>query len=283
MGFSINRNYQWSVAFSSPQFNLPPKENIHVQIGIDGEPPSMVTGYSITNQLFNIPLAPNAALFGKFRQGSSLQLTHSESSRNYGIGSTTFALTGTAKLLPSLLECVKTALKPTPMQPAPAPAASSPANNVAEDYRAEATAIVANLLSQAGVSGFQILPASRSEAAQKADVTWVANNVSGALLVLQDKTLETPADAAPILIASGAKACKGAFMSGALPEEAHGTQARVFTNCRTDKGHMTDYYLTMRRPKGGYYVFVTSSDGSEDPAKETDNNIRAAVFNVLPK
>ena len=72
-------------------------------------------------------------------------------------------------------------------------------------------------------------------------------------------------------------------MSGALPEEAHGTQARVVTTCKSDKGLRTVDYLTMKRTRGGYYVFVTAASGSDEPAKDADTNIRTAVFNVLPK
>ena len=194
----------------------------------------------------------------------------------------TFKLTDTSRLLPTLLDCVRNALTPIPMQTAQAPR-PTPAQAPAEDYRAEATAIAANLLSQAGIVGFRILPAGQDQLGHQADVSWTAGNLSGALLVVQDKSLESPADTAPQLIAMAAKACKGAFMSGSLPEEAHGTQARVFTNCRTDKTIRTIYYLTMRRPRGGYYVFATAADGAEEPAKEADTNIRTAVFNVLPK
>jgi hypothetical protein len=273
--FSINRNYQWSVGFVSPRFNVRPQENIILALSIDGEPPSRVTAYAVSNNHLVVELAPNAALFAKFKQGNTLRLIANDASH-------TFNLTGTSRLLPALLECVQNALNPTPMQTPPVAKPTQPPAPV-EDYRAEATAIVANLLSQAGIAGFQILPAGRDELGHKADVSWTAGSLNGALLVLQDKSLESPADAAPVLIAMGAKACKGAFMSGSLPEEAHGTQARVFTSCRSDKSVRTVYYLTMRRGRGGYYVFATASDGSEEPAKEADTNIRTVVFNVLPK
>jgi hypothetical protein len=177
---------------------------------------------------------------------------------------------------------VNIALNPTPMQPVQA-AKPAPAPSPKEDYRAEATAMIANLLSQAGITGFQISPAAQDELGLKPDVSWTGNNIGGALVILNDQSLATPADAAPHLIGAAAKACKGAFMSGSLPDEAHGTQARVFTNCRSDRGATTTYYTTMRRPRGGYYVFVTSAEGSDEPVKEADTNIRAAAFKVLPK
>jgi hypothetical protein len=276
MLFSINRNYQWNVGFASPHFNLQQQQqNIQLALSIDGEPPSRVTAYAISSQHVGIALAPDAVLFTKFRQGNTLQLIANDASH-------TFNLTGTSRLLPALLECVNSALKPTPMQTVQA-AKPAPASVPGEDYRAEATAIIANLLSQAGITGFQISPAGQDEIGLKPEVYWTANNVSGALVILKDQSLATPADAAPQLIAAAAKACKGAFMSGSLPEEAHGTQARVFTNCRSDKGARTVYYTVMSRAGGGYYVFVTAAEGSDEPVKEADTNIRAAAFKVLPK
>jgi hypothetical protein len=43
------------------------------------------------------------------------------------------------------------------------------------------------------------------------------------------------------------------------------------------------YYTVMRRARGGYYVFVTAAEGSDEPVKEADTSIRAAAFKVLPK
>lgn len=272
--FSVDRNYQWSVGFFAPQFNVPPKQTIRLGLSIDGEAPQMVSAYALSEKQLNIQLAPNAALFQKFRQGNTLRLIANDVSH-------TFNLTGTSRVLPALLECVQTTLNP-PMQSAQVAKPMQPPSPPA-DHRAEATALVANLLSQAGISGFQISPGKQEDIGHGADVFWMTDKVSGALLILMDSSLKGPGDTAPRLIELAAKACKGAFMSGSLPNEADGTQARVFTSCRTDNNVRAVYYLTIKRPSGGYYVFVTAANGSEEPAVEADGSIRTAVFKVVPK
>ena len=280
MFFSISRDYQWNVAFAAPHFKVAPGQRIKLGLAIDGDAPTIVVGYAITHDMIGIQLIPNSGLFNRFRRAYTLRLFASDVSY-------TFNLTGTARLLPALLECVQSALNPTPLQPLSRAVAAGgtesqrPAQtSVKEDHRAEATALLANLLSQAGVKGFQISPAPSGE---RAEAAWIADNLSGSLMFVGEDEIKAPREAGPILIAMAAKACKGAFMSGSLPEEAEGTLARVFTKCRLSSTETTVYYLTIKRPKGGYYVFTTAADGSEAPATEADTSIRAAALKVVPK
>jgi hypothetical protein len=273
MVFSINRKYQWTVGFVWPGIKLPSGNGI-VALSIDDSPPFNVTAHTISSEQIGIPLSPDAALFQKFREGHTLRLIVHTVTQTYN-------LTDTSKVLTTLLNCVQTALHPT--QPQPAQAAARPPAAPAEDYRAEATAIVANLLSQAGISGFTISPPGQNEAGRGADASWTAGNISGALFIMGERGLASAADMGPTLIATAAKACKGSFMSGSLPAEALGTQARVFTSCRTGNDVKVVYYLTVKRPRGGYYVFATAGNGAEEPAKEADTNIRTAVFKLVPQ
>ena len=67
----------------------------------------------------------------------------------------TIDLTDTAKLLPALLGCVTQQINPAPVMASTATAAAAPSAH-GSDFKAEATVIAANLLSQAGISGFRI-------------------------------------------------------------------------------------------------------------------------------
>jgi hypothetical protein len=280
MLFIVTREYQWAVGFVSDKFSLEKGKTFKLGLSLDGEEPTTVNAEAISNDTIGINLAPTAELFNKFRRGGSLRLISKDTSY-------TFNLTDTSKVLPALVQCVNAALNPTPMQTAqlapstrPTPAAVAHA----QDNRAEATAIVANLLSQAGVRGFQIIPAGQDEIGWKADVAWTAEKVSGALFILEDPQLRTPSDTTPVLIALMAKACKGTFFSGALPDEAAGAQqTRVFTNCKSANSALTVYFLTIARKRGGHYVFATTAAGVETPAKDADASIRSAVYKVLPK
>jgi hypothetical protein len=280
MMFIVTRRYQWAVGFASDKFSFEEGKTYKLALSLDGDEPTIVTGRAIGNDTIRIDLAPTAELFNKFRRGGSLRL--SEQRASY-----TFDLTDTSKVLPALVQCVNASLNPTPMQTAQlAPHARPTAGAAARarDNRAEATAIVANLLSRAGVRGFQITPAGQDEIGWKADVAWTAEKVSGALFILEDPQLRTPSDTTPVLIALMAQACKGTFLSGALPDEGGGVQqTRVFTNCKSANSALTVYFLTIARRRGGHYVFATTSAGVETPAKEADASIRSAVLRVLPK
>jgi hypothetical protein len=280
MLFVVTRRYQWAVGFMSDKFHFEKGTTYRLGLSLDGDEPTIVMGQAISSQTVRIDLAPTTELFNKFRRGGELTLIGKDTSY-------TFNLTDTSKVLPALVQCVNESLNPTPMQTAQlAPSARPTAAAVAraKDNRAEATAIVANLLSQAGVRGFQIVPAGQDEIGWKADVTWTAEKVSGALFILENPELRTPSDTAPVLIGLMAQACKGTFFSGALPDEAAGVeQARVFTSCKSANSALTVYFLTIARKRGGHYVFATTSAGVETPAKEADANIRSAVFRVVPK
>jgi hypothetical protein len=89
---------------------------------------------------------------------------------------------------------------------------------------------MANLLSEAGVKGFKLEPASQTEVGQNAEVTWSAPGVRGALVVVTDPSIKSPSDSTPFLISLAAKNCKGKFASGAMPEDGGGS--RVFSSCQ---------------------------------------------------
>lgn len=146
----------------------------------------------------------------------------------------------------------------------------------------EATTLAANLLAQSGISGFRILGAEDVERL-KADAAWKADRAVGTVSIVTSDT--TTLDQIPgRLIANAAQACKGKFFSGALPDAQGGIAvARVFTACQNGADTLTVYYLGVPRSAGGFYVLTTSAKGSEQPAKDADQNLRSAVLKVLSK
>lgn len=280
--FSVDRGYKWRVLFSAPHFNLEPGSTVKLGLSIDGDAPTTAVADAPNRQTVRIELAATAALFNRLRGAHQLRLFATDLSH-------TFNLTGTSRLLPALVDCVKNEGRPPvqvaapPIQPVQIQAPPAPVSAPSSDHRAEATALVANLLSQAGVTGFQIAPAEDDKIGRVPEVVWASATLSGALFILQDRDIKRPSDTTPLLLAVDAKACKGKFASGSMPDEAHGTQARLFTACETDKASRTTFYLTTARPQGGFYVFATTADGADAPAKEADANIRAVVFKVVAK
>ncbi|MBX9773547.1 MAG: hypothetical protein K2Y71_03955 [Xanthobacteraceae bacterium] len=77
--------------------------------------------------------------------------------------------------------------------------------------------------------------------------------------------------------------CKGAFMSGSLPSD--GTRAvRVTTTCQPPGQPLsTSYYFGVPRPKGGLYLFTTTTtrDGGREDAERADDGIREATLRTV--
>lgn len=271
----INKSYQWAVGFTNPAWNLQTGSKIDLAYVVDGGQPRPATGRVLAPNRVLIDFGGDAKGFNDFSRGYVLKVAAAQKVF-------TFNLTDTSKLLPALLNCVNTRMNPAPtvtQAKSNAPAANS-------DYRAEAAVIAANLLSQAGISGFRL--ATSGELPEiKADAIWVAQDAIGSINVMpsiQSKDLD---EVRSIIIGSDAKSCKGTFFSGSIADDGDQNSqqlTRVFTTCQIKDAPVTNYYIAVPRKAGGMYFIRTMSNGlSEKPAKEADGNIRKAVFTALPK
>ncbi|MBN8920840.1 MAG: hypothetical protein J0H62_09220 [Rhizobiales bacterium] len=284
MMFAINRNYKWSMGFASPEWSLVRGNGYDIAFKIDGS--SVITGRAVAigPTQVEVQLEDTSALFERFRWGQLLRVTSAGQVLN-------FKLTDTSAVLPELLRCVSRhagtrapahsagGFFGQPANNAPAAPQAAPVANATT--QAEATTLVANLLAQSGIPGFQIL-GPNEVGALKADAAWRAGDVIGTVSVVSG---EAALDRLPgRLIGNAAQSCRGKFFSGSLPDTQEGTAAvRVFTACQSGEKPLTVYYLGVSRPAGGIYVLTTSAMGSEQPAKEADQNLRAAVYKVLSK
>jgi hypothetical protein len=288
MLFAINRHYKWSIGFASPQWHLVRGNRYDIEFRIDRSAPINSNAVAIGESQVEVQLADTSELFNQFRWGSMLRVISAGHVLN-------FKLTDTSLILPELLRCVTQYVGREPPasganasgffgpQPAPSPAPAAPAPAAADAGKsAEATTLVANLLAQSGIAGFQIL-GPNDIGRLKADAAWKAGSVIGTISVLNPGSLTL--DRIPgQLIGSAAQGCRGKFFSGSLPDTQSGAAAvRVFTACQTGDDTLTVYYLGVPRPAGGFYVLTTSALGNEQPAKEADQNLRSAVYKVLSK
>lgn len=262
----ISRKYSWGVGFSNPSWRLTPGTEIPLAYVIDGGDVQQVTAKAISPTGVLVGFGGNSDRFRNFSRGRVLRIAASDQVF-------TFNLTDTSRLLPVLLNCVNEQVNPAPARAA----VSRP------ELRADAMVFAANLLSEAGVTGFRI--ATSNELPEiKADVVWVAGDVVGTINVLPSIQSQQVDELKSLMVGTRAKECKGTFFSGSMPDDnGDGRVVRVFTTCQSDKT-LTDYYLMVPRKAGGYYMMRTMTEGkSEAPAKEVDANIRRAVFKVLPK
>jgi hypothetical protein len=162
----------------------------------------------------------------------------------------------------------------------------SPAPGSARDAtRAEATALVANVLSQSGIAGFRILPPNEIPKEWQAnDAVWTATGVVGTVIVLPPMSDPTLEDIRSVVLVRDAKNCKGKFASGSLGNDpsAPANSAQLFTACDASDGSWTAYYTAIPRRAGGFYVFSEFGVGANSqPAKSAETAIREAVYSAL--
>jgi len=128
--------------------------------------------------------------------------------------------------------------------------------------RAEASIVLANVLSAASVHGFQVDSGDAFFPDSEADAIWSASdiggsgNVGGSLSIIEGAKIDNPQIKA-VFTGSDAKLCKGKFVSGPLPSERN-DETRMFTSCQeTDKTTLTQtfHYIAVTRPKGGFICF----------------------------
>ncbi|SDT13160.1 hypothetical protein [Bradyrhizobium canariense] len=271
----INREYKWGVAFSHPAWNLTPGTDINLAYVVDGGEPRATTAKVVSNKQALIGFGGDSDRFKEFSRGYFLRIAAANQVF-------TFNLTDTAKLLPALLNCVTQQLNPAPVLASTATRTAAPVGQRG-DFRAEATVITANLLSQAGITGFRIATAQEFPEL-KADAIWAASNVIGTINILPTATAKDLDELRSAVIGNDAKACKGMFFSGSIPDDGKEQLIRVFSTCQVKDVSATNYYLAVPRKAGGIYILRTmTASGSEKPAKEADASIRKAVFTALPK
>ncbi len=268
----INKKYQWGVSFSHPSWNLTPGAKIDLAYVVDNGEPHSAVGSVINSKQVLIGFGGDAKGFAKFSHGYVLRVAAAQKVFS-------FNLTNTSKLLPALLNCVNTRMNPAPL----VTRTNTPSSNA--EIKAEAAVVAANLLSQAGISGFHLAtPGELPEL--KADAIWIAKDVIGTINIMPNIKTKDLDEVRSILIGADAKSCKGTFFSGSIADsgDQNNQLTRVFTTCQTKDTPITTYYLATSRKAGGMYILSTISSGlSEKPAKEADGSIRKAVFTAISR
>jgi hypothetical protein len=271
--FTVTRYYQWNVAFFSPRFNVKAGQTIDIGLSVDGRMPTKVPSLAITNKAVKVDLSPDGPIVNLFRQGSRLTLTANDAQLE-------FNLTNTSKLIPALVQCVHAALNPAPLAArssnfapiAAAPSPATPAPSIdASNRRAEAVAIVANVLAASGLTGFRILDESEDQNNHNR-VAWTAGHIFGTLAITDEG--DNADTVIGIFIGMDAATCPGKFASGKLPNEQSG-ERHAFVLCEDPKNSLSKFYLTFPRAKGGNYIFTV--EGSQDEASKTDTQLKPVI------
>jgi hypothetical protein len=274
--FAVSKTFTLSMGFSNPNWRLSVGSKYDIAFTIDNMQPLFAKALAIAPSMVEVNLQDSSALFNRFRRGYVLRVAAADQVFN-------FNLTGTSQLLPTLLRCAAQNGDPrvlgNPFEKRRVVEKNKPSMDRSA-ARAEATTLVANLLSQAGIQGFVLLGPDDLPNI-KADAKWRAGDLFGTITVAPDVLPSQITEVPSLLIASSAKACKGTFLSGSMQDEAKTSLTGIFTTCNDGKDTVTVYYLAVPQKAGGVYVITTATVGSETPAKEADSNIRAAAYTVL--
>jgi hypothetical protein len=205
--FSINNSYHWTMGFANPQWNLEVGKVVPLRYYIDRGSVMDAKATVIGKDIVSIELQSTASLFERMRKGWTLYLQ--AEGKDF-----TFSLEGTYRALDTLLNCAHTQIAGIGSQPATnssTPTATSSLTPT-DSSRLEATTVVANLLSQAGMTGYTIVPAAQvPDAMSQFDVVWTGPGLIGALKVIPAAAGITAGDITTTLIATDNKVCKGEF------------------------------------------------------------------------
>jgi len=134
---SIDREFNWRLAFSHPRWQLRQGQTIPFALTFDGAGPVRVEGAATSRDMVMIRMPVNSVLINAFRQARLMEA--------YAMGERfAFRLDGTSRLMPALVDCVKTNLTPpavaSPPQQAPAPSGNSDPDRRREKLLTQAAA-----------------------------------------------------------------------------------------------------------------------------------------------
>jgi hypothetical protein len=99
--FSVSESFQWSIGFSSNDWNLTQGRDIEVDFRVDGGRLNTVRGTAVNTRLLRAPLPDSVDLFNQFRVGLRLVVSLNDNAP------VTFNLTDTNAMLSEILRCAQ--------------------------------------------------------------------------------------------------------------------------------------------------------------------------------
>lgn len=273
MLFSIDRPYRWGMGFQHRNWRMTTGEEFDTALSVDGKQAIHMRAKVVEPTRLAMDLK-DRVLLDQLQYG--LGLRASVENRVYS-----FDLDGISAMLSQLQQCARRYTQPASV--ANSQEGKRRTVNTRETVRnpalqAEAAVLLANVMSAAKVSGYAM---GTPEQAAKMSVhaVWTAPSVVGTLLIIPGRRVNDP-EIPGLVTGLNAMECKGAFMSGSLPSD--GTRAvRVTTTCQPPGQPLsTSYYFGIPRPKGGIYLFTTTTtqDGGREDAERADEMIRQATY-----
>ncbi|MGH6814103.1 MAG: hypothetical protein ACREC6_00200 [Hyphomicrobiaceae bacterium] len=269
--FNVDRDYNWNLWFYQKDWNLQVGKRLSAQLVIDGRNAIPVVLEIRKPNLVRVPLRTSADVVEPMRRGVMMDV-------RIGNSRMPFKLDGTNNAIVALVGCVKTALQNAPharpRDDGRIVDRGEPVQGGKDEFQAiepvEATVAIANMLSQAGISGYRML--SPTEVPVPGfDVVWgLPNGVIGAFRGVRN----VPAsfvlnDVAPTAIAEDAKHCQGSFVSGKKKDESivNADVLKVYTACNDGTKSFEIHYSFIRTENGLLLKFAHLTVGTRQTDK----------------
>jgi hypothetical protein len=254
ISYSVDREFQWSVTLSNPAWNFIKGARQSVILTV-GQPPASMNAHAIAidRAILKLQVADPMALFAKLRIAQKIRII---------IGGLVLdlPLEGGEEVLSALTQC---ALRATHSYQSVKPSLSVFDSRQAPSKatRAEAAALVSNIIAYAHVENSQALPTMMDLSGLPVDAGWKVGLVTAGVTILesplpQERIVED-------LIARSRRACRGGFFFVTLSDKVNDSPAgRVYDSCQTSETTNSSYHLVITRPKTGAYVLSLLSTGS---------------------
>jgi hypothetical protein len=275
VGVLVTKTYHWALGFTHPSWALAPGQNIPIVLSFDGRNTFNVNGVAASRVMVLVQMPEDSALIKSFRVARTMSA--------FAQGNLfQFNLSGTAILLPSLVNCVRainangiaaatnftivanvTPKLVSPPTPTPPPTTASslqpdrPQEGSAE-LQLEAMQIASNFILKASSLTHPSL-LSRSETPVSLISTgaaWKADNATGFVRIVPSQPNVAGLDVAAAIVGNDAKDCKGKFASARTSELVDSEVVfRGMSSCEDSEKSVIAEYFIFPRKAGGFIMF----------------------------
>ena len=287
-GVLVTKSYGWVLAFSHPNWTLSKGQKFPIVLSFDGRNTFNVDGIAMAAATVLVQMPDNSELLKSFRAAHTMSA--------FAQGNLfQFDLKGTAVLMVSLVNCVKTinagglaaatnftvTTNAAPKQTtAPPTSASSLQPNRPQEGSAElqmeAMQIASNFILKANLSHPALL--SRSEtpvSLASTGAAWKADNLTGFVRIIPPQTNVAGLDVAATIVGNDAKECKGKFASARNSELIDSEVVfRGMSSCEDSEKSVIAEYFIFPRKAGGFIMFSVLTPTSKTIGQQAEGQRR---------
>jgi hypothetical protein len=246
MMFSIDAAFRWSMVFQNPSWRLTQGSKYPINYWIDNSPTIPADALVLAPDMVVVDLFGGDALFETFKRGHNLTLQAAGSQFD-------FALKDSSRALQAAIECTS---RYAPAAPGPGTnpfATQQQAQAEADEsaFKIEAATYTANLLSSAGIPGFQIVE-TPPKGFEKFHSAFISPSMTGGMIIAPSWTVEAAANEMQAAFSQG---CSGKLATAKSPMQGVGTHVQLV--CEHSDGFREEGSLfVLPRPKGGVYSVI---------------------------